>query len=157
MMLPVAVSSVTEQEAMSPEPTNTGSVLGVVWKVHVGPVVVISPSLTVTYHSNSSPAPRLAHCVVVLLLEATPTFCAICAKTPLAYGRPKKVTVSASLLLGSDTRTSRVGEVPAPVAPSAGVLTVGAFGAWLIAGGSKPSTQAGPLVRVPGKLPTELL
>src|SRR5215211_5639077 len=103
MILPVAVSSVTAQEAMSPAPTNTGSVLGVVWKIQVGPVVVTTPSLMVTYHSNSWPASRLAHCVVVLLPEVTPVFCTIWAKTPLAYGRPKKVTVNRSLLLGSET------------------------------------------------------
>src|SRR5215208_3193590 len=157
MMLPVAVSSVTEHEAMSPAPTNTGSALGVVWKFQVGPVVITVPSLTVMYHSNSWPASRLAHEVVVLEPEATPVFCAIWVNTPLAYSRPKKVTVNGSLLLGSDTLTSRVGEVPTPVAPLAGALRVGAFGAWFTAGGSKPSTQAGPLVRVPGKLPTELL
>ena len=51
MMLPVAVSSVTAHEAMSPTPTKTGSALAVVWNVQVGPVVVWVPSLTVAYHS----------------------------------------------------------------------------------------------------------
>ena len=55
MMLPVAVSSVTAHDAMSPVPTKTGSLAGVVWKVQVGPVVVWVPSLTVAYHSNVWP------------------------------------------------------------------------------------------------------
>jgi len=32
----------------------------------------------------------------------------------------------------------------------------GAFGTWFTTGGSKPGTQAGPLVKVPVKLPKEL-
>ena len=101
-------------------------------KVQVGPVVVAVPSLTVTYHSNFWPAPRLAHEVVVLVPEATPVFWPIWVKLPLANGRPKKVTVI-GLESGSDTPTLSVGEVLTPVAPSAGLLRVGALGAALAA------------------------
>ncbi len=52
--------------------------------------------------------------------------------------------------------TSSVGETLTPVPPLAGALRVGAFGAWLTTGGSKPGTHIGPLVRAPGKLPIEL-
>ena len=130
MRSPVSVSSVTEHEAMSPAPTNTGSALGVVWKVQVGPVVVSVPSLTVTYHSNFWPAPRLAQVRGRLEPEATPVFCAIWREDATREGRPKKVTVSGSLS-GSDTPTSSVGEVPTPVAALAGALRVGAEGALL--------------------------
>ena len=94
---------------------------------------------------------------MVLEPETTPVFCPIWVKTPLAYGRPKKVTVSGSPLLGSETPTLSVGEGPTPVASLVGASRVGAFGAWFPGGGTKPGTHAGPLVRVPGKLPTELL
>ena len=60
--------------------------------------------------------------------EATPVFCAIWTKLPLANGRPKKVTVS-GLASGSETPTSSVGDVPTPVAALAGALRVGAEGA----------------------------
>ena len=118
----------TSHEAMSPAPTNTGSAPAAVLKVQVGPVVVAVPSLTVTYHSNFWPAPMLAHEVVVLVPEATPVFWPIWVKLPLANGRPKNVTVI-GLASGSDTPTLSVGEVLTPVAPSAGLLSVGALGA----------------------------
>ena len=51
-MAAVASSWVRPQSAMSPAPTNTGSLPEAVLKVQVGPVVVRLPSLTVTYHSN---------------------------------------------------------------------------------------------------------
>src|SRR5215212_3389395 len=157
MIAAVAVSFVFAQSEISPTPPNTGSAPGLVRNVQVGPVAVTVPSLTVTYHSYSCPPSRPPHKEAVLLPDATPVFCAIWAKTPLAYCRPKKVTVN-GLLSGSETVTLRVGEVPTPVAPSAGALTLGAFGAWLPAGGGmKPATQVGPLVKAPGKLPNELL
>ena len=60
-----------------------------VWKVQVGPVVVLVPSLTVAYHSNVWPAPRLDQVAVSLPPEETPVCWAIWAKLPLASGRPK--------------------------------------------------------------------
>ena len=74
---------------MSPTPTKTGSVLATVWNVQVGPVVVLVPSLTVTYHSNVWPAPRPGQAAVSLPPEATFVCWAICVKLPLASGRPK--------------------------------------------------------------------
>ena len=44
-------ASVTAQEAMSPAPTNTGSVLATVWKVQIWLVRVLLPSSAVAYHS----------------------------------------------------------------------------------------------------------
>ena len=98
MRSPVAVSVVTEHDAISPAPTNTGSLPGAVLKVQVGPVVVSVPSLTVAYHSNVWPAPRLDQVVVVVAPEATAVFWAIWAKTPLAErateeGHGQRVTV----------------------------------------------------------------
>ena len=51
---------------MSPAPTKTGSVLAVVWNVQVGPVTAVwVASLTVAYHWNVWPPPRLAQALVV--------------------------------------------------------------------------------------------
>ena len=72
MTAAVSVSFVFVHAAMSPVPTKTGSLLGMVWKVQVGPVVVLVPSLTVAYHSNVCPAPRLDQVAVSLPPEATP-------------------------------------------------------------------------------------
>src|SRR6185503_15863638 len=138
MIAAVVVSCGRPQSAMSPAPTNTGSAPAAVRKVQVGPVVVAFPSLTVTYHSYCWPESRLGHVVVVLLPDATLVFCAIWAKMPLAEGRPKKVTVS-GLASGSETPTSSVGEVPVPLAPFVGELTIGASGARFPGGGgTKP-------------------
>src|SRR6266508_5898436 len=49
-------------------------------KVHVDPVVVVWPSLTVTYHSYSVFAERPLHVVEVLEPEGTFTFVPITAK-----------------------------------------------------------------------------
>ena len=97
-------------------------------KVQVGPVVVSVPSLTVAYHSNVWPAPRLDQVVLSLPPEPTPVFWAIWLKLPLANGRPKKVTVN-GFASGSETPTSSVGDVPTPVAALVGALRVGAEGA----------------------------
>ena len=109
-------------------PTNTGSVLAVVWKVQVGPVVVAIPSPTVRTTRTAGRHPGSAQMAVSVVPETTPVCWAIWANLPLANGRPKKVTVSGSAS-GSDTATLRVGEVPMPLAPLAGALSVGAFGA----------------------------
>ena len=89
MRFPVAVSSVTSHEAMSPVPTNTGSLPGLVLNVQVGPVVVRLPSLTVTYHSNFWPSARLDQSAVSFVPDAMPVCWASWLKTPLANGRPK--------------------------------------------------------------------
>ncbi len=149
MTAAVSVSFVFVHAAMSPTPTKTGSAPSAVWKVQVGPVVVWVPSLTVAYHSNSWPAPRPGQDFVVVEPEATPVFWPICAKLPLASGRPKKVTVNGSES-GSDTSMLRVGLVPIPVAPSLGAFRLGASGAPLPAGGTNPDTQLEPVpVMVP--------
>ena len=78
---------------------------------------------------------------VSLVPEAMPECWASWVKMPLANGRPKYVTVSGSPS-GSASPTSRVGEVPTPVAALAGALSVGAAGAELPGGGgTKPATQ----------------
>ena len=48
---PVASSPLLVQSAMSPAPTSTGSAPGAVLNVRIALVVVVEPSLTVTYHS----------------------------------------------------------------------------------------------------------
>ena len=104
-------------------------------------MVVRVPSLTVAYHSKVWPAPRLAQTVAVFVPDATPLFCPIWVKLPLARGRPNQVTVSGSLL-GSETpmlSDGSDGDVTTPVAPLAGAFRVGAFGAVLL-----PAAQRGP-------------
>ena len=88
------------------------------------------------------PAPRLDQVAVSLPPDATPVCCAICAKLPLANGRPKKVTVSGSAS-GSETPTLSVGEMPIPVPPFAGEFSVGAAGAPLPARRDEAGHPAG--------------
>src|SRR5439155_22979658 len=83
VMSPVLVE-VSGQYATSPPPTMTGSPEIAVVNAHVGPVVVLVPSNTLTYHSKRWLAPRPDQIVLVVVPDGTPLFVAMTLNTPLS-------------------------------------------------------------------------